>query len=103
MLLQKPITYPAVLVFKLQTGEEVIANTVSEDSEHYNIEKPLQTVMGANGPQFAGFMMIADLDKPMPLKKASVVIRTVANPAIEDQYTSITSTIAVPKKPSIIV
>ena len=104
MLLQRPITYPAVLVYKLQTGEEIIANTLSEGSDVFSIEKPLQMVIGADGrPQFGAFVVMADLDKQMPLSKISVIIQTTPNPKIEEQYLSLTSTIAVPKKPSIIV
>jgi hypothetical protein len=103
MLLEKPRSFPCVMVFKLSTGEEIIANVTEDKQSNYVVEKPLQMAMGQQGPQFAPFMMMADMDKVMPLNKALLVSYTDANPKIEEQYRTITSTIALPKKQSIIV
>lgn len=103
MLLEKPRSFPCVMVFKLSTGEEIIANVTEDKSTTYLIEKPLQMAMGQQGPQFAPFIMMGDMDKAMPLNKALLVAWTDANPKIEEQYRTVTSTIALPKKQSIIV
>ena len=102
MLLDKQKQLPYNTVMKLTTGEEIITKVVEETTEDYVIEKPLQMVMGAQGPQFAPFMMMADPDKKIPLAKRCVIVSAAANPKLEEQYESLTSSIALPKKPSII-
>lgn len=102
MLLDKQKQLPYNTVMKLTTGEEIIAKVVEEDSDNFVIEKPLQMVIGAQGPQFAPFMMMADPDKKIPLAKRAVLVSAAPNPKLEEQYESLTSSIALPKKPSII-
>lgn len=102
MLLDKQKQLPYNTVMKLTTGEEIITKVVEESAEEYVIEKPLQMVIGAQGPQFAPFMMMADPDSKIPLAKRSVIVSASPNPKLEEQYESLTSSIALPKKPSII-
>lgn len=102
MLLDKQKTLPYNLVFKLTTGEEVIAKVIADNLLEYVIEKPLQMVMGNQGPQFAPFMIMADQDKSFPINKNSIVAKGLPNPKLEEQYETLTSSIALPKKPSII-
>jgi hypothetical protein len=93
---------PYIRVFKLSTGEEIIARVVDEDRGEFIIEKPLQMAMGQRGLQFAPFMMMVDPDKNLGLKKDKVVADGPPVREIEGQYESITTGIALPTKSSII-
>jgi hypothetical protein len=101
MLTQKPKETPYVWVFKLATGEEIIARVTEETLGHYVIKAPLQMVMGARGPQFGPFIMMANPDK-IQISKAHVVADSSPVAELEGQYESITSGIALPQKSSII-
>ena len=102
MLLEKQKT-PYIRVFKLSTGEEIIARVISEDEKEFSIEKPLQMAMGQRGLQFAPFMMMVDPDKKLDLRKDKIVTDGPPLTEIESQYESITTGIALPQKSSIIV
>lgn len=102
MLTQKQKETPYVHVFKLSTGEEIIANVIEETLTTFVVKNPLQMVMGSRGPQFAPFMMMADTGKPIPLSKAFIVTNVSPVAELEGQYESITSGIALPQKSSII-
>jgi hypothetical protein len=102
MLHTPKMTEPYIRIFKLSTGEEVIARVMSEDEKEFVIEKPLQMAMGQRGLQFAPFMMMVDPDKKLGLKKDKVVADGPPVKEIEGQYESITTGIALPQKSSII-
>ena len=55
MLTQKQKATPYVGVFKLHTGEELIATVIEESSSELIIKNPLCMVPTANGMQFAPF------------------------------------------------
>ena len=101
MLTQKQKETPYVWVFKLATGEEIIARVTEETLGHYVIKSPLQMVMGQRGPQFGPFILMANPDK-IEINKAHVVANSAPVAELEGQYESITSGIALPQKSSII-
>jgi hypothetical protein len=100
MLVQKQKNLPYIGIFKTQSGEELIAKVVEETMIAFTIEKPLCMVMGERGLQFAPFLMMADMEKPITLPKP--MISATPQFSIEEQYESVTSKIVVPKKSSII-
>lgn len=102
MLHTPKLAEPYIRIFKLSTGEEIIARVVSEETTEYLIEKPLQMAMGQRGLQFAPFMMMVDPDKKIGLKKDKIVADAPPVKEIEGQYESITTGIALPQKSSII-
>lgn len=102
-MLQAPKqTQPYIRVFKLSTGEEVITRVTGEDDKEFVVDKPLQMAMGQRGLQFAPFMMMADPDKKLGLRKDKIVADGDPAKEIESQYESITTGIALPQKGSII-
>jgi hypothetical protein len=101
MLLQKKDT-SYIRVFKLSTGEEIIAGVSEETSTAIMIKNPLQMVMGQRGPQFGPFMVMADPGKTISLNRSLIVATTTPLVELESQYESITTGIALPQKSSII-
>jgi len=93
---------PFVAVFKLETGEEIIAKIIHETETGYAVKNPLQMIMGQRGAQFAPWMMMADPNKAIDIKKSSIIGETTAEPGLESQYESITTGIALPQKSSIV-
>ena len=101
MLLQKQQTLPYIGVFKLNSGEEFIAEVTEESAVSFTVSKPLCMVPTEKGLQFAPFIMMGDLDSDVTIPKP--VIQASPNKAIRDQYATSVSPIAMPKKQSIIV
>jgi hypothetical protein len=91
-----------IRVFKLSTGEEIIASVIEETTGAIMIKNPLQMVMGQRGPQFGPFMVMADPSKTISLNRALIVATTTPVTELEGQYESITTGIALPQKSSII-
>lgn len=101
MLLQKQ-TPPYIWVFKLVSGEEVIAKVIEEDERNYKIEKPLQMGMTQRGFQFAPVVLMMDPDKPLSLPKEKILLQGPPVSELESQYESATTGIALPKKSAIV-
>ena len=99
MLLDKT---PHTRVFKLATGEEIIAKVTSITDVSFTIERPLQPMTTEAGVQLVPYMFMADPKKPMQLNKALVIIDTIPTEKLQATYESIISGIAVPEKKAII-
>ena len=95
---QKPVPY--VGIFKLNTGEEIIATVIEEDSSSYTVKDPLCMVATQKGYQFAPLLMMADSKKGITIPKP--VITACPATELEGQYESVTTGIALPQKSSII-
>lgn len=102
MLLQKQRETPYIHVFKISSGEELIAKVTKEDEDGYTIDHPLTMAMGQRGLQFAPFMVMVDPDKSLVLRRDKVVADAAPLKELESQYESITTGIALPQKSSII-
>jgi hypothetical protein len=103
MLAQKQKDTPYIGLFKLSTGEEVIATVVEDTPLAFMIKNPLCMVATQKGYQFAPWLMMADASKVIPLNKALVVTNTTPIVELEGQFESITTGIALPQKSSIII
>lgn len=101
MLTQKQKTTPYISVFKLHTGEELIATVIEETSTELIVKHPLCMVPTDKGMQFAPFLMMAEQGKPVTISKP-VLAHTPPSPTLESQYESVTTGIALPQKSSII-
>ena len=99
MLLDKT---PHTRVFKLSTGEEIIAKVTAITDTAFTIERPLQPMTTEAGVQLVPYMFLADPKKPMQLNKALVLMDTTPTEKLQATYESMISGIAVPAKPSII-
>lgn len=101
-MLKENTKYPLIKSFKMSTGEEIIARVTGETLGNYQIEKPMQLVMGPNGPQLAPAVLMFDQKKSLDLNKNLVLISGPTMPELEGQYESLVTGIALPQKGSII-
>lgn len=101
MLTQKQKATPYIGVFKLHTGEEMIATVIEESVSEMIVKNPLCMVPTATGMQFAPFLMMSESGKPITISKPVLASATPAA-ALEGQYESLTTGIALPQKSSII-
>lgn len=101
-MLKEKKQYPSIQSFKLSTGEEIVAKVTGEDLSSFHIEKPMQLVMGPNGPQLAPAVLMFDQRKNLNLNKSLILIDGPTMPELEGQYESIVTGIALPQKSSII-
>jgi hypothetical protein len=102
MLKEKQKNTPYVGIFKLSTGEEIIANVLEDSLLSFQIKNPLCMVPTQKGYQFAPWLMMADAGKSLSLNKSLVVANTTAVVELEGQFESVTTGIALPQKSSII-
>ena len=102
MLTQKQKETPYIGVFKLMTGEEIIATVVDKNALSCLIKNPLCMVATQKGFQFAPLMMMADPGKSLPLNRSAILIEGEPAPELESQYESVTTGIVLPQKSSII-
>jgi len=103
MLTQKQKDTPYIAIFKLSTGEEIIATVIEDTSDTYMVKSPLCMVATEKGFQFAPLLMMTDPSKPVPLNKALILVQAATPaPELEGQYESLTTGISLPKKSSII-
>ncbi len=92
---------PYIQVFKLGTGEEFIAKVTEETMISYTVTKPLCMVPTESGLRFAPLMMMANMDKSVSIPKP--VIHAEPATELEQQYESVTTGVALPKKQGIII
>jgi len=102
MLTQKQKETPYIGVFKLSTGEEIIATVVENNSSSLIVKNPLCMVATQKGFQFAPLMVMSDPGKPISLNWTAIVASTVPALELEGQYESVTTGIALPQKSKII-
>lgn len=100
MLKQTQKEVPYIQIFKLGTGEEFIAKVVEETLGNYLVNKPLCMVPTQEGLRFAPLLMMANMDKNISIPKP--VIHAEPASDLEQQYESITTGVALPKKQGII-
>jgi len=99
MLTQPQRKTPYIGIFKLQSGEEFIGRVTDETDSSYVIAKPRCLVPTEQGVQFAPLMIMGN-DDPVIVPKP--VISGMPMDVIANQYESMISGIALPKKSSII-
>lgn len=103
MITQKERETPYIGVFKLATGEEIIARVVDNSNSVITLKTPLCMVATQKGFQFAPLMVMADPDKSILLNLSAIVAASMPAPELEGQYESVTTGIALPQKSKIII
>src|ERR1035437_5241503 len=102
MLTQKQKDTPYIGVFKLSTGEEIIATVVENTTTSLIVKNPLCMVPTQKGFQFAPLMMMAEPGKNITLNLTTIVAATQPALELEGHYESVTTGIALPQKSKII-
>ena len=99
MLLDKT---PHIRVFKLVTGEEIIAKVTATRDNTFEIEQPRQPMTTEAGVQLVPYMFMIDPKKPLSLNRDLVIMDSEPTEKVKATYESIITGIAVLAKPSII-
>ena len=93
---------PNIKVFKMCSGEEIITKVSGVTDNEFIVENPLQLTPGPNGLQFAPYLLMAQQDKSFLLSRSAIAASANPSLEVENQYESVTTGIALPKKSSII-
>ena len=98
-MLKQPVE--KVLIFKMNSGEEVIARVNNKEDGFYAITNPMTVVVGPNGIQLAPYLMLADPSTEIMIAATTITARPKAS--YEQEYLSLISGIKLPAKSDIIV
>ncbi len=92
--------FPAVLLFKMSSGEEVIAQVKHKEGNHYMVTSPMAVVMGPNGLQLMPYLLLADSSE---IAIPDTTITAKPKQSYEQEYLSLITGIQLPAKGNIIV
>lgn len=88
-----------VKVFKLSTGEEVIAELIEEKDEHFVCKQPFGVGVNQQGNLvFVPYMQYTNAVEEIVLHKNHVMISADPVPSIYDDYMRATRKVFVPRK-----
>ena len=92
-----------VIVFRLNTGEEIIAKLIEALPESYKVHRPLTVILQEKGPAMAPMMISADWqDNPVYIYKQGVTMTATPDNQIKQAYLQTTSPIVTSSTPGII-
>ena len=83
-----------IKVFKLNSGEEIVAKVVNELAESYTVEKPLGIAMTQQGLQMVPSLFTNDMDKEVEIFKNAVSMSTTPRTDVEEGYIQATTGIS---------
>ena len=94
-----------VKLFRMQSGEEVVAELVSETEQTYNISNPIVMVPGRDGNiGFAPWCpLVAEDVKEITIRSSFVVYVTLPNEQVVKNYLDIFSPIITPNNKGLIL
>jgi len=87
-----------IYTFKLNSGEELVANVEEVHVDHYMIYKPVSIAPGQQGMQMIPSAFTMELDKNVRLNISAVTMIFETNPDIVKSYKQATSNIVTPDK-----
>lgn len=92
------ITKNEIYTFKLNSGEELVANVEEVHDDHYIIYKPVSIAPGQNGVQMIPSAFTMNLDKNARLNISSITMVFNTNEDVVKSYKQATSNIVTPDK-----
>lgn len=85
--------------FKLVTGEEIVAEVVSVEDDHYMVSKPCTIMPNQQGQmQMIPSAFTMELDKDVQINTSAVAMIFEPNESVQSAYTKATTGIEVPDK-----
>lgn len=103
MLTAQPKGTPYITVFKISTGEEIIAMVTEVHNDYFRVKSPLQMVMTQQGTQLVPFMLLGAPTTQFKIYKNLIIAEPEeVLPEVSSHYESVVTGIALPKKSSII-
>jgi hypothetical protein len=94
---------PFIRVFKLSSGEEIVARVIEVSDREFVVEKPLTPVATERGTTFVPYTVLGKKDGRFNLNRDVIVFDVEPMSEVESHYETLISGIAVPAKGSIIV
>jgi hypothetical protein len=92
-----------VLVFKLVTGEEMLAKVVESDMFSWTLNKPMTLVPSNGGLAMTLGLYTGNPDKPVTLLKSGVIMTSVPRGDLVSTYIESTTGIKTFTKPDILL
>jgi len=92
------ITKNEIYTFKLNSGEELVANVEEVNDDHYMIYKPVSIAPGQQGMQMIPSAFTMDLDKNVRLNISAITMIFETNEDVVKSYKQATSNIVTPDK-----
>ena len=93
-----------VIVFRLNTGEEIIAKLIEVLTDSYKVHKPLTVILQEKGPALAPMMISADWqNNPVHIYKQGVTMTAQPDNQVKQAYLANTSSVLTPVTPSLVV
>jgi hypothetical protein len=92
------LTANQVYTFKLNSGEELIAKVLSDDTTSIVISEPVSVAPGAKGMGLMPSMFTADPAAETRLNKGAVTIYALTDDSVKMKYIEATTGIQVPDK-----
>lgn len=91
MLIQKGYQEGDIVVFKVITGEEIVAKIVEEKPEGYVVSKPCTVLPSQQGIGLMQSLMCADININTTLNKNTVIMSAPAIDRIQAHYIQTTT------------
>ena len=82
-----------MLVFKITTGEELLARIDSVTDTELMLYRPCSLGMTQNGPSLNKWLVFADKDQPLMMLRSCIIAHATPDDEVRSHYESITSNI----------
>ena len=97
MLIEKNISENSIVAIKVSTGEEMIARLVSQDEDTIKVRKPMAFVRTQQSMGLMPWMATPDPDAELSINKKFIMVISMCEKTLADQYVEKTSGIKLAK------
>lgn len=97
MLIEKNINENSIVAIKVSTGEEMIARLVSQDEDTIKVRKPMAFVRMQQSMGLMPWMATPDPDAELSINKKFIMVISMCEKTLADQYVEKTSGIKLAK------
>ena len=97
MLIEKNISEKSIVAIKVSTGEEMIARLVSQDEDTIKVRKPMAFVRMQQSMGLMPWMATPDPDAELSINKKFIMVISMCEKTLADQYVEKTSGIKLAK------
>lgn len=102
MLIENSYKINDVVTIKLKSGEELVGRVEADDEKAIKVNTPLTLVASEKGIGLQQFLFTADISKPYVIKHEAITLIAPTRTDFAEAYNKQTSSLHLPKKPSII-
>lgn len=80
-----------IVSFRLVNGDEIIAKIISEDDNHYNVDRPCTVLPSQQGIGLMQSMFTADSDVKVSINKTHIIMHSNTIDAMQKHYLKTTT------------